>query len=69
MPHEKQVIVRAHEYFLNEAQQRLDPERRAVRQRVAACLAASEDVVKPTMAHWNKHHDAAYSNSGAYIAR
>lgn len=38
-------IFHAHRYFLAEARQRLSPLGRAVRQRVAECLAVSEDLV------------------------
>ncbi|KAF4037827.1 hypothetical protein GN244_ATG10047 [Phytophthora infestans] len=44
-PYAKLHMVRAHEYFLNEAQQRLDPAKRALHQRVAACLADSGGMV------------------------
>ncbi|KAG6944087.1 hypothetical protein JG687_00018060, partial [Phytophthora cactorum] len=41
---EKMLIVHAHIYFLAEAQQRLDPPGRAVRERVAKSLAVSESM-------------------------
>ncbi|OWZ14239.1 hypothetical protein PHMEG_00012310 [Phytophthora megakarya] len=47
---EKLHIIRAHEYFLEEARNRRDPKKRAVRQRVATCLAVTEDMVKRTAA-------------------
>jgi hypothetical protein len=55
------LIVRAHGYFLDEVRVRRDPERRAVRQRVAGCLTVSEDMVKRTVAHWNVHQDSAFT--------
>ncbi|OWY93402.1 hypothetical protein PHMEG_00037219 [Phytophthora megakarya] len=58
---EKLYIIRAHEYFLEEARNRRDPEKRAVRQRVAACLAVMEDMVKRTVTHWNQHYDESFT--------
>ncbi|EEY66895.1 uncharacterized protein PITG_17761 [Phytophthora infestans T30-4] len=55
---EKLLIVHAHRYFLAEARQRLSPLGRAVRQRVAECLAVSEDLVARVVAAYNKHGEA-----------
>ncbi|KAG3084430.1 hypothetical protein PI124_g18649 [Phytophthora idaei] len=49
-PQEKMLIVHTHKYFLTEAQQRLDPLGRAVRERVAKSLAVLESMVARVLA-------------------
>eukprot|EP00644_Phytophthora_capsici_P006599 jgi/Phyca11/52112/gw1.36.542.1 len=58
---EKLLIVHAHRYFLAESRQRLDPLGRAVRRRVAECLAVSEDLVARVVADYNKHGEADFA--------
>ncbi|KAF1785442.1 hypothetical protein GQ600_1845 [Phytophthora cactorum] len=49
-PQEKMIIVHTHKYFLAEPQQRLDPLGRAVRERIAKCLAVLESMVARVVA-------------------
>ncbi|KAG2773112.1 hypothetical protein PC129_g16947 [Phytophthora cactorum] len=58
---EKMLIVHAHIYFLAEAQQRLDPPGRAVRERVAKSLAVSESMVARVLAAYNVHSEEAFA--------
>ncbi|KAF1790259.1 hypothetical protein GQ600_2542 [Phytophthora cactorum] len=47
--------------FLAEAQQRLDPLGRAVRERVAKCLAVSESMVAHVVAAYNAHGEEEFA--------
>ncbi|KAF1775280.1 hypothetical protein GQ600_4438 [Phytophthora cactorum] len=60
-PQEKMLIVHTHKYFLAEAQQRLDPLGRAVRERVAKSLAVSESMVARVLAAYNVHGEEAFA--------
>ncbi|KAF1794060.1 hypothetical protein GQ600_11170 [Phytophthora cactorum] len=60
-PQEKMLIVHTHKYFLAEAQQRLDPLGRAVRERVAKSLAVSESMVARVLAAYNVHGEGAFA--------
>ncbi|OWZ06312.1 hypothetical protein PHMEG_00021447 [Phytophthora megakarya] len=46
--------------FLAKAQQRLDPLGRTVHERVAECLAVSENSIARVVAAYNKHGDDAF---------
>ncbi|KAF1784978.1 hypothetical protein GQ600_25496 [Phytophthora cactorum] len=73
IPQEKMLIVHTHKYFLAEAQQRLDPLGRAVRERVAKSLAVSESMVARVLAAYNVHGEEAFEvpadahQGGAYV--
>ncbi|KAG6949250.1 hypothetical protein JG688_00014707 [Phytophthora aleatoria] len=60
-PQEKMLIVHTHKYFLTEAQQRLDPLERAVRERVAKCLAVSESMVAHVVTAYNVDGEEAFA--------
>ncbi|KAF1785633.1 hypothetical protein GQ600_22371 [Phytophthora cactorum] len=60
-PQEKIFIVHTHKYFLAEAQQRLDPLGRAVRERVAKSLAVSDSMVARVLRAYNGHGEEAFA--------
>ncbi|KAG6945628.1 hypothetical protein JG688_00016464 [Phytophthora aleatoria] len=60
-PQEKMFIVHMHKYFMAEAQQRLDPLGRAVRERVVKSLALSESMVARVLGAYNVHGKEAFA--------
>ncbi|KAG4232426.1 hypothetical protein PC116_g19343 [Phytophthora cactorum] len=60
-PQEKMIIVHTHKYFLAEPQQRLDPLGRAVRERIAKCLAVLESMVARVVAAHNAHREEEFA--------
>ncbi|KAG4045909.1 hypothetical protein PC123_g18689 [Phytophthora cactorum] len=60
-PQEKMLIVHTHKYILAEAQQRLDPLGRTVRERIAKSLAVSESMVARVLAAYNVHGEEAFA--------
>ncbi|KAG2903903.1 hypothetical protein PC116_g8438 [Phytophthora cactorum] len=60
-PQEKMLVVHTHKYFLAEAQQRLDPLGRAVRERVAKSLAVSESMAARVLAAYNVHGEEPFA--------
>ncbi|KAG3088353.1 hypothetical protein PI124_g17748 [Phytophthora idaei] len=60
-PQDKMLIVHTHKYFLTEAQQRLDPLGRAVRERVAKSLEVSESMVARVLAAYNVHGKESFA--------
>ncbi|KAF1774649.1 hypothetical protein GQ600_16540 [Phytophthora cactorum] len=72
----RQTIISSYfekKIFLAEAQQRLDPLGRAVRERVAKSLAVSESIVARVLAAYNVHGEEAFAvpadahQGGAYV--
>ncbi|EEY69743.1 uncharacterized protein PITG_06230 [Phytophthora infestans T30-4] len=64
-PQEKLLIIRTHQYFLAEAQQRLDPLGQAVRKRIATCLAGSASTVARVVVLWDASGDDAFTEPPA----
>ncbi|KAG3106977.1 hypothetical protein PI124_g12266 [Phytophthora idaei] len=60
-PQEKMLIVHTHKYFLAEAEQRLDPLGRAVRERVAKSVVLLESMVARVLAAYNVHGEEAFA--------
>jgi DNA-directed RNA polymerase specialized sigma54-like protein len=58
---EKMLIVKAHNYFMQEKADGRAGTSRHVRRRVADCLDFSESTVERVITHWHKHEDPTFT--------